>query len=119
MTKLILAAACALSLIACKGGGATAAAPDCAVAIGKGVDAMLAANKDAPPEMVAIGAKLKGVLTKHCVEDKWPDAVVACMGNAASQPDMQKCRGTLSADQQAKVKADILQVMTGGAAAGK
>jgi hypothetical protein len=32
---------------------------------------------------------------------------------------MQKCRGTLSADQQAKVKADILQVMTGGAAAGK
>lgn len=117
----------ALSLFAgCKKGGS--AASNCSEAIGKGVDKMIALRKDKmdqaqmPPEMKAkmeerakkmdeVSGQLKQAITNRCTEDKWPEDVIKCYGNASSMEELRGCREKLPADQQAKLKNEEMQVM--------
>jgi hypothetical protein len=117
----------ALSLFAgCKKGGSSAS--NCSEAIGKGVDKMIALRKEKmdqsqmPPEMKAkmeerakkmdeVSGQLKQAITNRCTEDKWPDEVIKCYGNAASMEELRGCREKLPADQQAKLKNEEMQVM--------
>ena len=117
----------ALSLFAgCKKGGSSAS--NCSEAIGKGVDKMIALRKEKmdqsqmPPEMKAkmeerakkmdeVSGQLKQAITNRCTEDKWPDEVIKCYGNAGSMEELRGCREKLPADQQAKLKNEEMQVM--------
>lgn len=124
----------ALSLFAgCKKGGS--AASNCSDAIGKGVDKMIALRKEKmdqsqmPPEMKAkmeerakkmdeVSGQLKQAITNRCTEDKWPEEVIKCYGNAASMEELRGCREKLPADQQAKLKNEEMQVMMKSMGAG-
>lgn len=117
----------ALSLVAgCKKGGSSAS--QCADAIGKGVDKMIALRKEKmdeskmPPELKArmeerakkmdeVSGALKQAITNRCTEDKWPEDVIKCYGNASSMEELRSCREKLPADQQTKLKSDEMQVM--------
>src|SRR5206468_6014575 len=60
----------------------------CADAVSKGLDNMLAARGSAvPPPIVEAMGKLKGVITNRCVEDKWSAEVLDCYGKAAGMAD--------------------------------
>jgi hypothetical protein len=117
---LMCAASLALAMTGagCKKGGG---AGDCAAAITKGVDAMTASGADrmkaAPPEMQAkmteATAKLKGVITNRCTEDKWPAEVIDCYGAAQKREDLRACRAKLPAESAAKLQKEEMDVMMG------
>lgn len=102
----------------------------CADAIGKGVDKMIAMRKDRlaaqgsamPPELKArmderakkmdeVASSLKQAMTNRCTEDKWSDDVIKCYGTATAMEEIRKCREKLPQDQQDKLKAEEMQVM--------
>src|SRR3569623_1194135 len=88
---------------------------NCADAIGKGVDKMIAMRKDRlaaqgsamPPELKA----RKQAMTNRCTEDKWSADVIKCYGTATAMEEIRKCREMLPQDQQDKLKAEEMQVM--------
>ncbi|MBA3393731.1 MAG: hypothetical protein H0T89_13875 [Deltaproteobacteria bacterium] len=104
---------------------------DCAAAVEHGVDATIAKRRAAmdesrkakgmPPEAPdgsagaasqdAIPGKLKGVLGKLCVEDKWPADVVKCFRES---PDIGKCKEGLTPEQRSRYSRETMQVMLGG-----
>lgn len=93
---------------------------DCASAVDKGVQTMTSAGMDRVPEdqkaamqagMKETGDKLKDILTKHCVDDKWSAEVLDCYAKSTSQPDIRGCRNKLPADQAEKIGAEIREVM--------
>ncbi len=108
----------ALALLGCKKGSS---ASNCADAINKGVDTMMAAGakrmENAPAEMKAkmdeAAVKLKGVITNRCTEDKWPAEVITCYASATKREDLRDCRAKLPQDQQAKLQSEEMQVMMG------
>ncbi|HEX2691922.1 MAG TPA: hypothetical protein VHN14_35175 [Kofleriaceae bacterium] len=95
---------------------------DCDAAITKGMDNFAASIKANAPKTNAINpqmqenmlnvvGKLKGTLTQRCTEDKWPAEVVSCFPTVATMRDMQTCQAKLSSEQNAKLMAEIRQVM--------
>ena len=103
---------------------------NCADAIGKGVDKMIAMRKDRlaaqgsamPPELKArmderakkmdeVASSLKQAMTNRCTEDKWSADVIKCYGSATAMEEIRKCREMLPQDQQDKLKAEEMQVM--------
>ena len=100
----------------------------CADAIGKAVDQMTSVRKDVTAKLPAdqkakleeratrmdeMTGKLKGAITKRCVEDQWAAAVIDCYATASSMPGMKACRDKLPPEQSAKLKADEMAVMMG------
>ena len=102
----------------------------CADAIGKGVDKMIAMRKEKleaqgsalPPEMKArmderakkmdeVSSALKQAMTNRCTEDKWSADVLNCYSTATAMEEIRKCREKLPQDQQDKLKAEEMQVM--------
>jgi hypothetical protein len=120
MTKTCVVLASLASLLFAGCSKKSSGSADCASAVDKGVQAMMAGGLEHAPEdqkaamqaqMKEVGDKLKDILTRHCVEDKWPAEVVDCYNKAASQPEIRACRSKLPPDQAEKVGADVRQVM--------
>ncbi|HEY1812509.1 MAG TPA: hypothetical protein VGG74_09200 [Kofleriaceae bacterium] len=119
-TLTFVSVSLALALAGCGSkGGSTAA---CSAAADKGVSTMLTMVKSrmeqtgATPEQMtqvteAIG-KLKDVIVKHCVDDKWSKDVIDCYANASSQPEFKACREKLPQDQAQKLQTDEMGVMS-------
>lgn len=108
----------ALALLGC---GSKKGAGNCAEAIGKGVDTMMAAGakrmENAPPEQKAkmdeAAVKLKGVITNRCTEDKWSSEVVDCYATAQKREDLRNCRTKLPPESAAKLQKEEMEVMIG------
>lgn len=117
--KTLLVISCVLSMFGCGSKGGSA---QCGDAVAKGVDNMMANSKkrmetmNAPPEMKQkldeAGAKLKDVIAKHCVDDKWGKDVIDCYSSATTREDLRNCRGKLPPEQGAKLQADEMAVMS-------
>jgi hypothetical protein len=117
--KTLLVISCVLSMFACGSKGGSA---QCGDAVAKGVDGMMANSKkrmetmNAPPEMKQkldeAGAKLKDVIAKHCVDDKWGKDVIDCYSASTTREDLRNCRGKLPPEQGAKLQADEMAVMS-------
>ena len=124
--KMILFVA-ALSLAGCSKKATTS---QCNSSIGKAVDNMMAQGKarmkamrdKLPPDQQKmlddraakfdeIATKMKDVMAKDCVDQKWSADVLKCFDTASTREDIQKCQGMLPADQGQKLKADVMQVM--------
>lgn len=86
----------------------------CGAAINSAVDKMVAARKDAPPEMTEIANKLRTLMTQHCRDDKWPADVIECFKSASDQPGIKKCRQQLPTELAQKLQTDIMKVMSAG-----
>ena len=120
MKTLLLFLVTSLALVGCGNKGGSSAA--CGDAINKGVDSMMAASAkrmeamNAPPEMKTklgeAAVKLKEVITKRCVEDKWSKEVIDCYAAATSQRDLSGCRAKLPTDQGDKLKGEEIAVMS-------
>jgi|GEM_PF-1841793 len=126
----------ALILAACgsksdKSGDTTAGGGDaCTVATAKAVDQMIGtrlkrmearAGSDMTDRKTKIEEQatlLKGVLAKHCNDDKWAADVVDCFGAAATREAMQACRTKLPQEQQQALMADEMKVMMAGRGSG-
>src|SRR5690242_20084198 len=115
--KMILFVA-ALSLAGCSKKASTS---QCNSSIGKAVDNMMAMRDKLPPDQQKmlddraakfeeIASKMKDVMAKDCVEQKWSADVLKCFDTASTREDIQKCQGMLPADQGQKLKADVMQV---------
>ena len=108
----------ALAVLGC---GGKKGAGNCADAIGKGVDTMMAAGakrmENAPPDQKAkmdeAAIKLKGVITNRCTEDKWSAEVVDCYAAAQKREDLRSCRAKLPPDSAAKLQKEEMEVMVG------
>jgi len=91
---------------------------DCDSAISQGMANFTASRKTAAnpkmqENMQNMVGKLKTALTQRCNEDKWPPEVMTCFTTVAKMKDMLACQAKLSAEQQAKLKTEIQQVMLG------
>ena len=108
----------ALAFLGCKKGSS---ASDCAGAVTKGVDTMMAAGakrmEGAPADMKAkmddASVKLKGVMTNRCTEDKWSADVISCYAGASKREDLRNCRAKLPPEQAAKLQKEEMDVMMG------
>jgi hypothetical protein len=98
----------------------SAGSGDSTSAVDKGVQTMMSGGLDRLPDdqkaamqagMKETGDKLKDILTKHCVDDKWSAEVLDCYAKATSQPDIRGCRNKLPADQAEKIGAEVREVM--------
>ena len=110
MVLALLAAACSK-----KGGGS-----DCDAATSRGVDQTIAKRRgaDAPPmtpEEQKVPDKLKGVLAKACVDDKWSKEVIDCFKTAE---DIAMCKEKLTPEQRASYTRNVMQVMMGSRGSG-
>jgi len=109
------------TLLALLGCGSKKGAGNCADAIGKGVDTMMAAGakrmENAPADQKAkmedAAVKLKGVITNRCTEDKWSAEVVDCYASAEKREDLRNCRAKLPPDSAAKLQKEEMEVMVG------
>jgi hypothetical protein len=108
----------ALALLGC---GSKKGAGNCADAIGKGVDTMMAAGakrmENAPADQKAkmdeIAVKLKGVITNRCTEDKWSADVIDCYANAKKREDLRNCKSKLPPELASKLETEEREVMVG------
>jgi hypothetical protein len=139
MKKISIAFVAALSLAAfgCKkdgGGGGGGGASDCS-ALPAAIDRMMAEMKndprmkDMPPEAKKMqeelagkmAPKMKEIMVSSCNEDKWSADALKCIGGAKTQADMDKCKTTLTPEQNSKVEAKmkkLMEEMMGGAMGG-
>jgi hypothetical protein len=116
-----------LVVVACGGHKQTEATSSCATAAQHGVDAMINQAKkkldkpgitdDVKQRLLArmkkvegTGAKMRGVITNRCVEDKWPAAVVECWSKADELEQIRACRKQLPPDVQARLQKDELEI---------
>lgn len=116
-------------LVAC-GSKSKDPATACADAAKRGIDAMinqargrLAASQlpeDIRAQMLerqkrleSAGSKMRAVFTNRCVDDKWTTAVLGCYMKVSSLEDMRACRKQLTAEQQAKLQKDELELLAG------
>lgn len=121
----------ALTLAACSS-KAKDPATACADAAKHGVDAMInqargrLAETPLPEDVKArimerqarlesAGSKMRAVFTNRCVDDKWSTTVLTCYTKVASLEDMRACRKQLTAEQQAKLQKDELELLAGAA----
>lgn len=98
--------------------GCSKKSSDCDAAIAKGMNNLTETIKSraSGPQQeqnLAMLDKIKGVVTKHCNEDKWPAEVVNCMTTVTNQRDMRACQDKLSTEQKQKITTDIQQIMLG------
>lgn len=117
------------SVLAC-GNKSTSATTKCADAAQKGVDAMVARARERaqsaqlPADVRAkidertkkleeLAPRLRAVITNRCVDDKWPADVIDCYAKVTSIDESRACRAKLSAEQQAKVQKDELDLFSG------
>ena len=113
------AATLALSLAGCskKSADAGAGAGPCAD-VAKGVDQMIAKAGGGGGPVSQRSDQLKGILIKHCTEDKWAAEVIDCYANGQSMMDLKTCRGKLPAEQSQRLQGEIMQAMVGGGGGG-
>jgi hypothetical protein len=113
-----------VALLGCgsKKGGAS----ECADAINKALDAMMAANikrmegmggdqgSAMKTAMESMSTKLKGVLTNRCTEDKWSSEIIECTSKASTRDELKACQAKLPPEQAAKLQTEIIEVMRSG-----
>jgi hypothetical protein len=103
-------------------------AETCATAAAKGVDALIVlareraataglpdeirrATEDRTERFERTAPRLKAVITTRCVDDKWSAEVVRCHAAIGTPDDQRACRAQLTADQQARLQRDELDLM--------
>jgi hypothetical protein len=104
----------ALALLGCSKKSEEGGGDPCGTAINAAIDKMIASRKDAPPEMTDIANKLRGLMTQHCRDDKWPADVIECFKGASDQPSIKQCRQKLPQELAQKLQVDIMKVMSAG-----
>ena len=116
MKALVLVAAlaaCGKSDAPAGGAGAEPAAR-CAEAATKAVAALPGGSGAGE-----IQAKLQGIITARCQQDKWSAATIECYATTVkSMADMKRCRETLPPDQQQALMGEIRQAMMSQPGAG-
>src|SRR5512143_2917818 len=102
----------------------------CADAAKKGVAAMLqrqrarlataplpddirATMEERTKQLELIAPRLEAVFVNHCVDDRWPTAVIDCYAKAAGIDDQRTCRQLLPPDAQQKLQADEMNLVAG------
>lgn len=88
----------------------TGPVPSCADAIAKGL-----AGFAPGPEAGGLKERFQATFTRRCTEDHWPAKVLRCYAGATSRTGMELCRGRMPPDLRAKLQAEIVGVMSGGA----
>lgn len=112
--KMLLFAAVVLLAGCSKKSEGGSVGTSCADAAAKAVGAL-----PAGPGGGEVQAKLRGILTTRCTEDKWPAATVECYATQVKDmTGMKTCRETLPPDQQQKMMAEIRGAMMGAGGAG-
>lgn len=118
-----------VTIVACSGKTQTPAEV-CAAAAKRGVDAMIdqargrIADAKLPDDIKAqvqerqqrlesAGGKMRAVFTNRCVDDKWSSGVTGCYMKVISLEDMRACRKQLTAEQQARLQNDELELLAG------
>jgi hypothetical protein len=117
----------AIALAASGCGNKTArSAPSCEQAATLAIDGMTKHMRGlvehAPPDtrvdterrmraLESVAPRLRAVIANHCVDDKWPSAVIECYAKATHTDDMRGCRDKLSPEMQAKLQKDELDLM--------
>jgi hypothetical protein len=86
--------------------------PSCAEALAKSLENLASADS---PDAAELQSKLHAIYLRHCNEDKWPIAVLRCYASTTGMSAMKLCRGKLPPDQIAKLQAEVMGVMSGGA----
>lgn len=61
----------------------------------------------------AMAPRLRAVIENHCTDDRWPPTVIECHAKITSMDELRACRAHLSADQQARVQRDELELLAG------
>lgn len=61
----------------------------------------------------AIAPRFEAILANHCIDDKWPVAVVDCYRTAQTFDALRACRDQLPADAQTKLQTDELDLVAG------
>src|SRR5262245_51169199 len=93
--------------------GCSKKGPDCATAVGTGMDRYVAtAQKAAAGTPLAeaaarMGDKLKVAMTQRCTEDKWQSEAVACFAAVTKAADLKACEHKLNRDQRARLDAAV------------
>ncbi len=80
-------------------------APDCASAVAGAIDRMVEdAKGHMPPaaaaNMTRVVPQMKKVITAACVEDKWSQAVIACIAKARDKTQLDACDAQLTDAQR-------------------
>lgn len=115
-----------MSAVAAVGAGCSkkGGAGDCAGAVSKGVDTMMAAGQkrmesmpggmpaDIKAKMDEASGKLKTVIANRCTEDKWSAEIIDCYNKAATREDLKACRAKLPPEQASKLQSEEMQVMS-------
>ena len=103
----------ALSFAACKkGGGASECASVVPAAIDRSMPDMKKEMAGVPDDkLAAFGTSIKGVMVKHCTEDKWSADILKCLAAGKTGDDMQKCSKAIPKDQQDKLDKDMEEAM--------
>jgi small lipoprotein (TIGR04454 family) len=102
-------------LIAVAGCGGKKGA-DCEPAVAKGIESATASlqGRSHDPKMISnmvvAMAKLRTVVTKRCIEDKWSSDVVACFGDAKDLGGLQTCQSKLDKPLRDKLNADVREI---------
>src|SRR3954470_8695202 len=105
-----------LAVVACSKSSSSGGADGdvCEAPINKAIDAMMGPSAaGAPPEMKAIGDKLRAIYIGACKTDHWPAEVLQCFGAATTQPAIKACRQKLPPEQAQHVQQAIMQAMSG------
>jgi DNA repair exonuclease SbcCD ATPase subunit len=128
--KLLLITLTGVTLAGACGSKSQDPATTCAEAAKRGVDAMIKqargrlAGAQLPEDvrvrvqerqnrLEAAGSKMRAVFTNRCIDDRWAPAVLSCYMKVASLEDMRACRKQLTAEQQARLQKDELELLAG------
>jgi hypothetical protein len=109
MTKLGFVLVALLASAGCKKKGAPP--PDCASAVFHSMElAKGTMSKQGVSE--AMMQKLTDVGVQHCKDDKWNADAITCMTNAQTESAAQGCYDKLSKEQQGKMNAAAMEVIS-------
>ena len=128
--RFVAHAAIAVALVGCGKHRVEDVGTRCADAAKKGVAAMLqrqrarlasaplpddirATMEERTKQLELLAPRLEAVFANHCVDDRWPAAVIDCYAKAAGIDAQRTCRQLLPPDAQQKVQADEMNLVAG------
>lgn len=76
-------------------------------------DDIRATMEERTKQLELIAPRLEAVFANHCVDDKWPTAVIDCYAKAAGIDEQRTCRQLLPPDAQQKVQTDEMNLVAG------
>jgi hypothetical protein len=66
---------------------------------------------DRADKLEAMAPRLAAIVRNRCVDDSWPRVAVTCYQGATSVDDLRSCRAQLTAEQQATLQREELDLM--------